>query len=90
MNRILIGLGALTFPLAMWAQGRRRDTAVKLHRLGGEDQRTVNSTSPKSVEYFEGVTGVDVQDSVYGPFTLNTFIQRLQLEVHAPCERRRF
>lgn len=63
----------------------RKDTAVTINRLGGTDQRTVNASSPKSMEYFEGVTDIAVQDSVYGPFTLKTFIQRLQLQVHDPA-----
>jgi hypothetical protein len=60
----------------------RANTSVEIEALQGKATRSITAASPKSMEYFEGVTHLSVRDSVNGPFTLKTYIQRLQLEAH--------
>ena len=62
----------------------RANTTVGIDWLNGKAERTVTTASPKSMEYFEAATQLTVRDSLYGPFTVKTFIQRLQMELHAP------
>ena len=63
----------------------RRETDVAIETLTARVERKIGAATPKSQEYFEGVTKVAVKDSVFGAFTLETFIQRFQLETHAPA-----
>jgi hypothetical protein len=60
----------------------RRDTSVAIETLSGRADRHVTPQTAKGYEYFEAATRVTVRDSVFGAFTLDAFIQRLQLDVH--------
>ncbi len=50
-------------------------------RIPGQGERRIDGTSKKSIEYFEHVTGFEVEDSVFGAYSFSGLVERLQIQV---------
>lgn len=59
----------------------KTNTTVRITH-GAEDTRTITESSPEFTETFDDVTSVEVDDSIYGPLSIEALIARLQLQLY--------
>jgi hypothetical protein len=45
-------------------------------------ERTITENSSKSLEYFEDVTGIEVKDEKFGNYSILTYVEKIQFQVH--------
>lgn len=60
----------------------RADTDLRIAHGGGEAMLTVTTGSPAFTEYFDDVTSITADDSIYGHLEIEAAIARLQVQLY--------